>query len=231
MTHRDIRAAIFDLDGTLIDSMEIWREVDEDFFARRGMAVPPDYQEQIAHLGFRECAAFTIERYLPRENAEQVIGEWRELSTRKYGAADAAKYFKPGAAQLLRELKRGGLSLCVATASSPELFLPVLRAGGVEDLFDAFTTVEEAGRNKSFPDIFLLSAKKLGAAPRSCVVFEDNLTALRAAKSAGMATVGVYDEASRARHEEMRREADRFITSFAQLRPAEIFSRGFSDLR
>lgn len=213
----NIRAAVFDLDGTLIDSMEIWREVDEDFFARRGMAVPEGYQERIAHLGFRECAALTVREYLPGESEADIIAEWGELSLSKYSAADGAKYFKEGAVAFVRRLKARGMRLGVATASSPDYFMPILRAGGVADLFDAFSTVEEAGKNKSFPDVFLLSARKLGLAPAYCAVFEDNLTALRAAKSTGMFTVGVYDEASRGSRAEMEREADLFICSFEEL--------------
>ena len=213
-----IRAAVFDLDGTLIDSMEIWREVDEDFFARRGMAVPEGYQERIAHLGFRECAAFTVREYLPAESEAEIIEEWRALSLSKYSAEDGAKYFKEGAVGLVRRLKEQGIRLGVATASSPDFFLPILRAGGVESLFDEFCTVDEAGRNKSCPDIFLLIAKKLGVTPAECAVFEDNLAALRAAKGTGMFAVGVYDEASRAFHAEMEREADLFIRSFEELR-------------
>ena len=220
---RIIRAAIFDLDGTLIDSMEIWREVDEDFFARRGMPVPEKYQERIAHLGFRECADFTVRNYLPGESQVAVIEEWRELSLSKYSAADGAKYFKAGAIGLLRRLKGAGLRLGVATASSPDFYMPILRAGGVDALFDAFTTVDEAGRNKSFPDIFRISAQKLGVPPAECAVFEDNLTALRAAKSTGMFAVGVYDEASRAAHAAMEREADLFLRSF--LDAADFFAR------
>ena len=163
-----IRAAVFDLDGTLIDSMEIWREVDEDFFARRGMAVPEGYQERIAHLGFRECAAFTVREYLPNESEVDIIEEWRALSLSKYSAADGAKYFKPGAIAFVRRLREKGI--------------------------------------------------RLGVAPAECAVFEDNLAALRAAKGTGMFAVGVFDEASRAFHAEMEREADLFIRSFEDLR-------------
>lgn len=215
---KGIRAAVFDLDGTLIDSMEIWREVDEDFFARRGMPVPEGYQERIAHLGFRECAAFTVREYLPSESEEEIIEEWRKLSLSKYSAEDGAKYFKPGALAFVRRLKEKGIRLGVATASSPDFFMPILRAGGVDALFCEYCTVDEAGRNKSCPDIFLLIAKKLGVAPAECAVFEDNLAALRAAKGTGMFAVGVFDEASRAFHAEMEREADLFIRSFEDLR-------------
>ena len=190
---KSIRAAVFDLDGTLIDSARIWQEVDEIFFARRGMAVPDGYAEEIAHLGFAESAALTVQRYFPRENAADIIEEWRELSLSRYKAEEGARYFKPGAVQLVSRMRAAGLRLCVATASSPEFFLPILRAGGVESLFDAFVTVADAGKNKSFPDIFLQSAQRLGVSPAACAVFEDNGRALVAAKQAGMHTCAVYD--------------------------------------
>ena len=211
---KEIRAAIFDLDGTLIDSMEIWREVDETFFARRGMPVPGGYQEEIAHLGFRECARFTIARYLPREKEEDVIAEWRSLSLSHYNAPDAARYFKPGAVELVRALSAAGLELAVATASSSEFFLPVLRAGGIAGLFGAFTTVDEVGKNKSFPDVFVRSAQKLGVPPAECVVFEDNPTALSAARGAGMRTAAVFDAQPEQVFQRMCAESDISVRSF-----------------
>ncbi len=190
---KSIRAAVFDLDGTLIDSARIWQEVDEIFFARRGMAVPPGYAGEIAHLGFAESAALTVRRYLPSERAEEVIEEWRALSLSRYRAEEGARYFKPGAIRLVSRMREAGLRLCVATASLPEFFRPILRAGGIESLFDDVVTVADAGKNKSFPDIFLHSAQRLGVPPASCAVFEDNGKALAAARRAGMRTCAVYD--------------------------------------
>lgn len=211
-----VRAVIFDLDGTLIDSMGIWQEIDEEFFARRGMPVPPGYQERIAHLGFSESAVVTAEEYLPGESAAALAAEWRQMAREKYGAADGARHFKPGAIGFLRALHAAGFRLGVATASSPELSVPVLRAGGVWELFGAFASVEEAGRNKSFPDVFLLCGEKLGVSPGQCAVFEDNLTALRSAKAAGMFAVGVFDRSSEGFFAQIREEADAFIHDFSE---------------
>ena len=111
-------------------------------------------------------------------------------------------------------LAERGVKMCVATASSPELFVPVLKAGGLYGLFEGFFTVDDAGKNKSFPDIFLLSANKLRLAPERCVAFEDSLAALRAAKRAGMRTVAVYDKASEGQRETLEAEADAFVYGF-----------------
>ncbi len=216
-------AAIFDLDGTLVDSMRIWQEVDEAFFASRGMAVPPGYQDEIAHLGFCASARFTVQKYLPEESVPAVLEEWRALVAQKYAAADACRYFKPDALAYVRALHVSGVRLGVATASAPELFLPVLDAGGIRGLFSAITTADEAGAHKDRPDVFLLCADRLGTPPARCVVFEDNLTALRAAKQAGMYAVGVFDEAARAAAPQMEREANLFIRTFSQLWRCRLF--------
>ena len=211
-----IRAAVFDLDGTLIDSAQIWREVDEEFFARRGMSVPEGYAEEIAHLGFAESAALTVRRHLPQEDAAAIVEEWRALSLSKYREEEGARYFKPGAAELVAAMRAAGLRLCVATASSPEFFLPILRAGGIADLFDAFVTVADAGKNKSFPDIFYRSAQQLHVPTASCAVFEDNAKALAAAKSAGMRTCAVYDGQAEAAWTAMCAEADLAVYDLRQ---------------
>ena len=213
-TDRQLKAAVFDLDGTLIDSMQIWREIDEAFFAKRNRSVPENYQMEIAHLGFRACAAFTRERYLPDESEETMLAEWREMCLEKYRAKDSAKYLKEGAAAFVRALHERGIRLCIATASSPELFLPVLSAGGIREYFECWTTVDEAGRDKGCPDIYRLCAEKMCLAPAECVVFDDNLAAIRAAKEAGMRTVGVYDPASDSQRDSIRREAWMYLETF-----------------
>lgn len=212
-----MKGAIFDLDGTLIDSMGIWLEIDREFFAKRGMAVPEEYQKTIAHLGFRECAAYTVSRYGLCEREEDIIAEWREMSLQKYAAKDSARYMKPFAAEYLAFLKGQGRKLCVATASRPELYEPILRNNGLYGLFDCFTTVDEVKKNKSFPDIFLRSAEKLGLPPEECEVYEDSLVALRCAKAANMKTVAVYDDSAHEMQETLKNEADRFIYSFSEL--------------
>lgn len=213
---KGVRAAVFDLDGTLIDSMEIWREVDEAFFARRGMSVPEGYQEAIAHLGFAECAAFTRKHYLPAERCEDMIEEWRALSLARYNAADGARYFKPGAVPLLRLLRGAGSGSASPRHPRPNFTSPCSARAGAEELFDAYATVAEAGKNKSFPAVFLLAAEKLNVPPASCVVFEDNLTALRAAKAAGMQAAAVLDGQPPEALAALRAEADEFIASFEE---------------
>ena len=212
-----MKGAIFDLDGTLIDSMGIWLEIDREFFAKRGRAVPDGYQKTIAHLGFQECAQYTVREYCPNERAEDLIEEWRSASLQKYAAKDSARYMKPQASEFLHKLKGEGIHLCVATASRPELYEPILKNNRLYDLFECFTTVDEVKKNKSFPDIFLKSAEKMFVLPDECVVFEDSYVALRCAKSVGMRTVAVFDESAAEVVDRLREYSDRFIRGFNEL--------------
>lgn len=206
-----IKAAIFDLDGTIADSLGVWGRIDKMFFEKRGMELPPDYQKSIVFMGFNEAAEFTRKKYGLPQTKEEIINEWRNMAVHEY--ADRIE-LKPGAREYIKTLKDSGIKIGLATASGRELFEPLLKRHGVFNLFDAFTTTEEAGRNKEFPDVYLKCAEKLNVEPKSCVVFEDLLSALRSAKSAGMKVVGVFDPTSAHEQKEIESEADLFIEDF-----------------
>lgn len=204
--------AIFDLDGTLLDSMGVWEAVDAAFLSRRGLAVPADYGRSVAHLGFRETALYTIGRFGLAESPEAVMDEWRALCREAYALSVP---LKPGAGDYLRRLKARGVRLAVATASQRELFGPALRRTGVADLFDAVVTADEVARGKGFPDIYLRAAARLGLSPGECAVFEDILAGIRAAREGGFFTVGVADASNAAEREALRAAADAWLEDFA----------------
>jgi len=206
-------ALIFDLDGTLLDSMGIWLDVDEAFLKRRGLAVPADYAGEILAMGFREAADYTIKRFGLPDSAESVLREWGEMAAAAYGRPAP---LKPGAREYLFEMRERGAKMAIATSALPDLCEIALRAHGIRDLFRAVCNTSEAGRGKSAPDVFLLAARRLGADPGGCVVFEDILAAVKSAKSAGMAVCAAFDEASRADWEEIRAAADWAIRGFGE---------------
>lgn len=212
-----IKGAIFDLDGTVIDSMELWLDIDREFFEKRGLTVPHDYQKTIAHLGLKECAKYTKNTYCPSENEKDLIAEWQSMCLCRYKGKDSARFIKPFAAEYLKRLKERGIKLAVATANSPKLFEPILKNNNLYDLFDAFTTVDEVEKNKSHPDIFLKSAEKLCLKAEDCEVYEDSIIAIRTAKSIGMKTVGVYDKSAKELVPELKRCCDKFIYGFSEL--------------
>lgn len=209
-----VKGAIFDLDGTLLDSMGVWRKIDEDFLGKRGFAVPQDYLQQVSTMGFQAAAEYTIDRFSLDEKPEDIIREWREM------AVDAYAHYvplKPHVKAYLNKLKEQGIAIALATAASPDLYLPALQNNGVLELFDAFVSVQDVKRGKEFPDVYLKAAEKIGVNPKDCVVFEDVLKGIRSAKMGGFQTVAVYDAASWYEQEELKQEADLYITDFSQM--------------
>ena len=207
-------AAVFDLDGTLLDSMGVWERVDVEFLARRGIPLPPDYTGKVSAMSFLEAARYTIGRFGLPESPRELILEWNGMVREEYAHGIG---LKPGARGLLEALAARGVRLGVATASSEELYGPCLRNNGVYGFFDAFATVSEAARGKGFPDVYLLCSRRLGVPPARCVVFEDVLPGLLGAKAAGMAAVGVYDARSPLREEEARSAADGYVRSLSEI--------------
>jgi HAD superfamily hydrolase (TIGR01509 family) len=212
---KDFDAAIFDLDGTLIDSLGMWENLDREFLAKRGIRATPEYTAAVTAMSFLEAAEYTVRRFGFRETPEELAAEWNELVRDEYAHRIG---LKPHAREYLEFLKRRGKTLGVATALPEGLYGPVLEHNGVAGFFRAFASVHEVGRGKGFPDVYLLAARRLGTPPERCVAFEDVEPALRGAKAAGMTAVGVYDAHS-GDEAEMRAAADRYIRDFAELLP------------
>ena len=117
-TLNDLTGFIFDLDGTLLDSLWVWSEVDEVFLSRRGLPILPDYAQSIAHLGFADAARYTIDRFGLNETPEQLMQEWYDLARAAY--RDRVP-LKPYAEEFLRKLCAQGVHISAATSSEPEL--------------------------------------------------------------------------------------------------------------
>lgn len=211
---QNFKAAIFDLDGTLVDSMYVWEKVDEEFLTSRGIPITPDYTEAIKTMYFRTAAEYTIKRYGFRETPEQIIKIWLDMARDEYSNHVS---LKSGAADYLRYLKSCGIATAIATSSDSALTLPVLKHHGILDLFDSICYTHDVGKTKSFPDIYLHTAQKLGTAPDNCIVFEDIPQGIGSAKSVGMKTVAVYDRYSESDIPLLKSLADKFIYTFDEM--------------
>lgn len=208
---RNFDAYLFDLDGTLLDSLGMWSGLDGVFLKKRGLSAGSDYTAAVSAMSFEEAAAYTVRRFGLAETPAELIREWESLAGEAYRESIL---LKPGADCFLRRLKASGGKLAVATALPPRLYGPVLTRNGVYGLFDAFASVGEVERGKGFPDVYLLAAARLGVPPARCAVFEDVLPGIRGAKAAGMTAIGFYDAASAPDEAQIRAEADAYLEAW-----------------
>lgn len=214
MNIKDFDGIIFDLDGTFIDSMNVWQDVDTEFFRRRGIPLPPDYKEKIKTMYFMTAAEYTKKEFGLPDTAESIIEEWKELCMEQYKTTVP---LKDGAKEFIELCKASGLKTAYATASDDSLCRAVLENNGVYHLFDAKTYVHEAGRDKTHPDVYLLAAEKIGVSPSKCLVAEDILIGLKSAKRAGFTAIAMFDVSSKGDWGEMCETADINIKSFKEL--------------
>lgn len=202
------KAAIFDLDGTLIDSMYVWQYVDEVFLKKRGYIVPPEYGRECAHRSFYETAQYTIELFGLKESPEEIMNEWKALADYEY---KTNVRLKPGARELLQALKEKGYRLCICTSLMKPLCTNVMESNGVLSYFDSIVTVDDFGKGKHSPDIYLHISEIIGVPAENCYMFDDVALNLAACKSIGMNTVGVWEPKGGQRKQELRDIADVYI--------------------
>lgn len=197
-------AAIFDFDGTLAETWRLWRRVDEVFFSTRGLPFDEDASATLATLGFAAGAQWCVERYRLREEVSDIVAEWNRLGAALY---ETQVRLRPGARDYLLALRGAGVPLALATTNDPHV-LGAMRHVDVGALFDEVVCGREVARGKDHPDIYLEAARRLGAAPGACAVFEDILPGTLSARRAGMTTVAVRSSDPRQPWDALAREAD-----------------------
>lgn len=203
--------AIFDLDGTILDSLWIWEEIDRRFLAKRGIAMPEDYVDAVNRMEFSQAAEYTIARFGLPDALESLMSEWTAMTRDAYAHEIA---LKPGVKAYLESLSSRGVRLGIATSSTPELFVPALENNGILRLFSAIATTSEVPHGKDRPDVYLLAAERLGMLPSECIVFEDTLPGIRSASSAGFITAGVRDRFSENDAQAIKALSDFWIDTF-----------------
>ncbi len=205
---------IFDLDGTLLDSNGLWREVDREFLARRGLRPTEEYEAALSGAIFPTAAAFTKRYYGLDDTPEQIMAEWEALAAHHY--RDLAP-LKPGAARLLERLRERGERMALFTACRPALCRAALERFGLEGYFERLVFAETLGVEKHSPQCFSHLSQVLGVPARECTLLDDNPANCAAAKAAGMAVVGVYDPCHAARGAQMRALCDRYVMSLDEV--------------
>ena len=211
---KEIKLAILDLDGTLIDSTGIWHQIDVNFFAKRGMEVPRGYFEAICHLGLNATATYTREHCHVLDSEEDIIKEWHDASLEQY-----EKYIplKRSAKEFLEYLKKENVIVTLATANSSELYEPCLKRLGIFDYFDYIVDVNLVKEGKHSPKIYELVNKKFHVSKTNTIVVEDIVTSLQTAYESGYITIGVDDMASRYSEPEKKKFSHIYVRDLAEL--------------
>lgn len=204
------KGAIFDVDGTLLDSMPIWDDASERFLSGLGVKAEPGLNEIMFRMSLDEGAAYLKSAYgldlSEQEIKDGILGVIRDFYF--YQAQ-----LKPGAGEFLAQMKAREIPMYIATSSNREHIRAAFERLGFYDYFDGMITCEEAGAGKSDPRIFLLAADRMGLEPADIFVFEDVIHAIRTANSAGFVTVGVYDAASSSDNTAIREESGLYLHS------------------
>lgn len=210
----EIKAVIFDLDGTLVDSMWIWKQVDIDYLNKHGHPLPDDLQKDIEGMSFTETAQYFKDRFDIKDSIEDIKAEWNDMALDLYTNKIE---LKPYVLDMLEHFKSKGLPMGIGTSNSPELAEAVIKARGLDNYIQVTRTSCQVEKGKPAPDIFLKVADDLGVEPEACLVFEDTHAGVLAGKSAGMKVYAIYDALSEKFRTEIEADADVYLESYEEL--------------
>ena len=211
---KNIEGAVFDLDGTLLDSSWVWEKVDEKFLGDRGFQVPDDYVDEISPLGAERAAVYTIERFGLNEDKDDIVREWIEMAKKEYATEVVCK---PYAKEFLEGLHKLNIKMAVATSSDRELFMKTLEREGILKYFQKIVTVDEVERGKGYPDIYEEAARRIKVNPHKCLVFEDILAGVTGASLGEFNVVAVFDEKSKHNWEKIKSISKYSINDYKEL--------------
>ena len=207
-----LTGAIFDFDGTLLDSMFIWDTIGEDYLRTLGKEPHEDLKETFMTLTLEEAAEYYREHYKVTLSVTEIVDS---INAMVEGIYRTKVTLKPSVTDYLRLLKERGVKMCVATVTDRYLVEDTLERLGILHYFSEIFTCAEIGYGKDKPIIYQKALEHLGTAKEETFVFEDSLFALETAKADGFPTIGVYDM-HESRQEEMKRLADCYVRSFEE---------------
>lgn len=207
--------AIFDLDGTLLDSMYIWDSIGEDYLASLGIQPHENLNETFKTMSLRQAAGYYQSEYNVTLSLDEIMDGVNRMIEHYYMHDVKAK---DGVKELLEKLKDNGVKMCVATATDLYLAEAAMRRNGILDYFSKIFTCTEVGFGKDSPQIYTQALAHLNTPKQSTVVFEDALYAITTAKEAGFCVVGVYDRSETKHRVKIEERSDMYIQSFKEMR-------------
>lgn len=207
----NIDTVIFDLDGSLVDSMWMWRAIDIEYLGRFGIPLPEGLQSQIEGMSFSETAVYFKEVFGIPDSTEKIKDDWNRMAWDKYTNEVP---LKPGIPEFLEGCRENGIRLGIATSNSRELVENIAEVHRLKEYFSSIMTGCDVARGKPAPDIYLAVAGQLNAEPAKCLVFEDIIPGIQAGLNAGMRVCAVEDAYFLHDRESKRALADYYIENY-----------------
>lgn len=209
----NIKLFLFDLDGTILDSLKIWNDIDLLFFKNHNLIMGEDYHIAIAPLTLEETATYTKNTYKLDIDEEQIMKEWSDLAIKEY--AENVN-LKKGVKEFLDYLKNKNVHLAIATSCNEEMFKPCLERYGIVSYFEHFYTSQNLKINKSNTNFFKEILNEYKIEPDQILFFEDSIASMKCAKSLGFNVVAVMDKKWEKQKEEIIASSDDQIEDFSQ---------------
>lgn len=209
-----MKGAIFDVDGTILNSMSVWNKVTDDFFKKHGLVLTAEKAAQYKEM--------TLNESLPQINEEFGLGMTFEEIYEDFRTMVAVEYaeniqLKPNVDKYLKKLHESGVKIAVATSGYEGMCKDAFSRLGILDYIDAYAFSSEVGVNKGQPDIYFLAAKRIGADVGDCVVYEDIVRGIVTAAKAGFGTCAIYDDTNANETQLLQSYSDRYITEWDEL--------------
>lgn len=209
------KAIIFDMDGSLVDSMWIWTEVDIEFGKKYNLTYPEGFQKELEGKSYTETAQYFLDTFPSLTlSIDEIKQEWLDQTLELYTTKVP---LKEGVLDFIKQMHEKGMLFGIATSNARALAIATLKALHVEQYFSFVCTACEVNAGKPAPDVYLKVAEQLHVQPEECLVFEDVPQGIIAGKRAGMSVCAVDDEFSRADQIEKKELADYFIYDYTQI--------------
>ncbi len=206
-----IKGAIFDMDGTLVNSLFfwdiLWERIGKDFLDGKPFRPTDEEDKNMRTLTLHDsmCYLNAIYRIVPEDN---ILADYAIKMLGDFYLAEVK--LKDGVEEFLRHCKEKGIKMCIASASNMEYIKAVTDNLNIESYFSGIFSCEEIGKGKDEPDIYLAARRFLGTGKEETCVFEDSVTAIKTAKKIGMKTVAIYDKYNYGQ-DEMKNIANEYI--------------------
>lgn len=205
------KGAIFDLDGTLLDSMPFWENLGSEYLKAKGINPPKNINEILKTMSLNQAAEYLKKEYFISGSEDEIIKEFIGLIESQYRLKVR---FKTAVLPFLHRLYKENVRMCIATATDHELAKAALDRLNAAKYFDFIFTCSESGMGKDTPEFFLKALELLDTPIHETIVFEDALYAIKSAKEAGLSVVAVYDKSSCEEQDEIKAIADIYLNSF-----------------